>query len=180
MGGYVLKRILFMIPTLLGISIVIFFMVRLLPGDIIDVLTGADIGSDETLKDQAREQLGLNGSYAEQYWRWISGVVQGDFGFSLRNTQPVSEVLLNALPITFELVFLGLLIAVVIGLPLGILSAVKRDSKHDYAARDRRPHRRQHPELLARDAAAPLHLARARLGAAAHVRARSTRTRSRI
>ena len=135
MGGYVLKRILFMIPTLLGISIVIFFMVRLLPGDIIDVLTGADIGSDETLKDQAREQLGLNGSYAEQYWRWISGVVQGDFGFSLRNTQPVSEVLLNALPITFELVFLGLLIAVVIGLPLGILSAVKRDSKHDYAAR---------------------------------------------
>ena len=48
MGGYVLKRILFMIPTLLGISIVIFFMVRLLPGDIIDVLTGADIGSDET------------------------------------------------------------------------------------------------------------------------------------
>ncbi len=135
MGGYVLKRILFMIPTLLGISIVIFFMVRLLPGDIIDVLTGADIGADETLKDQAREQLGLNGSYAEQYWRWISGFVQGDFGFSLRNTQPVSEVLLNALPITFELVFLGLLIAVVIGLPLGILSAVKRDSKHDYAAR---------------------------------------------
>ena len=135
MGGYVLKRILFMIPTLLGISIVIFFMVRLLPGDIIDVLTGADIGADETSKDQAREQLGLNGSYAEQYWRWISGVLQGDFGFSLRNTQPVSEVLLNALPITFELVFLGLLIAVVIGLPLGILSAVKRDSKHDYAAR---------------------------------------------
>jgi peptide/nickel transport system permease protein len=134
-GGYVLKRILFMIPTLFGISIVIFFMVRLLPGDIIDVLTGADIGSDETLKEQAREQLGLNGSYAEQYWRWISGVVQGDFGFSLRNTQPVSEVLLNALPITFELVFLGLLIAVAIGLPLGILSAVKRDSKHDYAAR---------------------------------------------
>ena len=61
--------------------------------------------------------------------------MQGDFGFSLRNTEPVSEVLLNALPITFELVFLGLLIAVVIGLPLGILSAVKRDSKHDYAAR---------------------------------------------
>jgi peptide/nickel transport system permease protein len=134
-GGYVLKRILVTIPTLIGISIVIFMMVRLLPGDIVDVLTGGDIGSDPALMEQAREQLGLNGSYPEQYWRWISGVAQGDFGFSLRNTEPVSDVLLNALPITFELVFLGLLIAVVIGVPLGVLSAVKRDSKHDYAAR---------------------------------------------
>ena len=135
MGGYVLKRILVTIPTLIGISVLIFMMVRLLPGDIVDVLLGADVGADPALKEQAREQLGLNGSYPEQYWRWISGIAQGDFGFSLRNTQPVSEVLLNALPITFELVFLGLLIAVVIGLPLGVLSAVKRDSRHDYAAR---------------------------------------------
>jgi peptide/nickel transport system permease protein len=133
-GGYVLKRILVTIPTLIGISLVIFFMVRLLPGDIVDVMTGGD-AADPALKEQAREQLGLTGSYPEQYWRWVSGIFQGDFGFSLRNTQPVSEVLLNALPITFELVFLGLLIAVVVGLPLGILSAVKRDSKHDYAAR---------------------------------------------
>jgi len=135
MGGYALKRVLVTIPTMIGISVLIFMMVRLLPGDIIDVLAGADIGSDPALKERAREQLGLNGSYPEQYWRWISGVLQGDFGFSLRNTQPVSEVLLNALPITAELVFLGLLIAVAIGLPLGVISAVKRDSKHDYAAR---------------------------------------------
>jgi peptide/nickel transport system permease protein len=134
-GGYVLKRVLVTIPTLIGISILIFMMVRLLPGDIVSVLGGADIGSDPELMKRAREQLGLNGSYPEQYWRWVSGIAHGDLGFSLRNTQPVSEVLLNALPITFELVFLGLLIAVVIGLPLGVLSAVKRDSKHDYAAR---------------------------------------------
>jgi peptide/nickel transport system permease protein len=133
-GGYVLKRFLVAIPTLIGISILIFMMVRLLPGDIVDVLAGGDI-SDPALKEQAREQLGLNGSYPEQYWRWISGIFQGDFGFSLRNTEPVSDVLLDALPITFELVFLGLLIATVIGIPLGVLSAVKRDSKHDYAAR---------------------------------------------
>jgi len=134
-GGYVLKRVLAAIPTLIGISVLIFMMVRLLPGDIVSVLGGADIGSDPELLPRAREQLGLNGSYPEQYWRWVSGIAQGDLGFSLRNQQPVSEVLLNALPITFELVFLGLLIAVVIGLPLGVLSAVKRDSKHDYAAR---------------------------------------------
>ena len=135
MGGYILKRALFMIPTLTGISIGIFLMVRLLPGDIIDVLLGGDLSASPEVKERAREQLGLNGSYPEQYWRWISGILHGDFGFSYRNTQPVSEILLNALPITLELVFLGLLIAVVVGLPLGVISAVKRDSKHDYVAR---------------------------------------------
>jgi len=124
-----------MIPTMIGISIIIFLMVRLLPGDIVAVLAGADVGSDPELIQQAREQLGLTGSYPEQYWRWISGVLQGDLGDSLRNTEPVSTVLLNALPITAELVFLGLLIATVIGVPLGVLSAVKRDSKYDFAAR---------------------------------------------
>lgn len=135
MGGYILKRVLFMIPTLTGISIGIFLMVRLLPGDIIDVLLGGDLSASPAVKERAREQLGLNGSYPEQYWRWISGILHGDFGFSYRNTQPVSEILLSALPITLELVFLGLLIAVVVGLPLGVISAVKRDSKHDYLAR---------------------------------------------
>jgi peptide/nickel transport system permease protein len=135
MGGYILKRTLLAIPTLIGVTIGIFLMVRLLPGDIIDILFGGDLSASEAVKDKAREQLGLNGSYPEQYWRWISGVVQGDFGFSLRNTEPVSTVILDALPITIELMILALLIAVLVGVPLGVLSAVKRDSAHDYAAR---------------------------------------------
>ena len=126
---------LFAIPTLIGVSIGIFLMVRLLPGDIIDILFGGDQTASEEVKDQAREQLGLNGSYAEQYWRWISGVVQGDFGFSLRNTEPVSNILVDALAVTLELVILALLIATLIGVPLGVLSAVKRDSAADYGAR---------------------------------------------
>ncbi len=135
MGGYVLKRALYTIPTLFGVSVLVFAMVRLLPGDIIDVLLGGDQQASDEVKQQAREQLGLTGSYPEQYWRWVSGIFQGDFGFSYRNTQPVSEILVNALPITVELVILGLLIAVVVGIPLGVLSAVKRDSAHDYVAR---------------------------------------------
>src|SRR6185503_15546594 len=95
-------------------------MVRLLPGDIIDILFGGDQTASEEVKQQAREQLGLNGSYAEQYWRWISGVLQGDFGFSLRNTEPVSNIIVDSLTVTLE---------------LGILSAVKRDSAADYGAR---------------------------------------------
>jgi peptide/nickel transport system permease protein len=134
-AGYVLRRFLVAIPTLIGISIIIFLLVRLLPGDIVDILLGGDNTATEEQKQATREQLGLTGSYFEQYWRWASSFVQGDFGFSYRNTQPVSEILTTALPITLELVILGLLIACVIGIPLGVLSAVKRDSKHDYAAR---------------------------------------------
>ena len=135
MVGYIVRRVVSAIPTLLGVSIGIFLMVRLLPGDIIDILFGGDLSASEEVKDQAREQLGLNGSYPEQYWRWISGIVQGDFGFSLRNTEPVSNVILDALPVTLELLVLGLLIAVVVGVPLGVISAVKRDSAADYTAR---------------------------------------------
>jgi peptide/nickel transport system permease protein len=133
--GYIVKRVVSAIPTLLGVSIGIFLMVRLLPGDIIDILFGGDLSASEEVKEQAREQLGLNGSYPEQYWRWVSGIVQGDFGFSLRNTEPVSNVILDALPVTLELLVLGLLIAVVVGVPLGVISAVRRDRAHDYAAR---------------------------------------------
>ena len=110
-------------------------MVRLLPGDIIDVLFGGDLTASEEVKDQAREQLGLNGSYPEQYWRWISGIFQGDFGFSLRNAEPVSNISSTRSPVTLELVFLGLLIATVVGVPLGVISAVRRDSAADYGAR---------------------------------------------
>jgi peptide/nickel transport system permease protein len=133
--GYIVRRVVSAIPTLLGVSIGIFLMVRLLPGDIIDILFGGDLSASEEVKEQAREQLGLNGSYPEQYWRWMSGVVQGDFGFSLRNTEPVSNVILDALPVTLELLVLGLTIAVLVGVPLGVISAVRRDRAHDYAAR---------------------------------------------
>ena len=135
MTGYILRRIAFAIPTLIVVSIGIFLMVRLLPGDIIDILFGGDLSASEEVKEQAREQLGLNGSYAEQYWRWMSGVLQGDFGFSLRNTEPVSNIVFDALTVTLELVVLGLLIATVVGVPLGVLSAVKRDTGWDLAAR---------------------------------------------
>jgi peptide/nickel transport system permease protein len=133
--GYILRRIAFAIPTLFLVSIGIFLMVRLLPGDIIDILFGGDQTASEEVKQQAREQLGLNGSYLEQYWRWISGVVQGDFGFSLRNAEPVSNIVGDALVVTLELVVLALLIALLIAVPLGVISAVRRDTGWDVVAR---------------------------------------------
>jgi peptide/nickel transport system permease protein len=134
-GGYILKRTLFAIPTLIVVSIGIFLLVRLLPGDIIDILFGGDQTASEEVKQRAREQLGLNGSYLEQYWRWISGILQGDFGFSLRNAEPVSNIILDAMTVTIELVVLALLIATLVGVPLGVISAVKRDTAWDFVAR---------------------------------------------
>ena len=124
-----------MVPTLFGISVGIFLMVRLLPGDIIDILLAGDLSATEEVKQRAREQLGLSGSYPEQYWNWVSDAAQGDLGESLRNTEPVSGILLDAIPITAELIVLGLLIASVVGIPLGVISAVRRDSGWDFASR---------------------------------------------
>ena len=110
-------------------------LVRLLPGNVIDLMLGGDANATPELRERAKEQLGLTGSYPEQYWRWISRMFQGDLGHSLYTSQPISETLRTALPITIELVFLGLLIAVVVGLPLGVISAVRRESASDYGAR---------------------------------------------
>jgi peptide/nickel transport system permease protein len=133
--GYFLKRSLLVIPTLIGVSILIFLMVRLLPGDVIDVMLGADTQATPAQREEARRQLGLDGSYAQQYWRWASGAVQGDLGNSIRNAEPVSSILRDALPITLQLVFLSLIISVAVGVPLGVVSAVRRDGSSDYLAR---------------------------------------------
>jgi peptide/nickel transport system permease protein len=136
MTGFVLRRTLLAIPTMLGISIVIFLLVRLLPGDVLEVMLGGDVSSvDPETLEQAREQLGIKGSYPEQYWNWISGIFTGDFGDSLRSAEPVSNIVGRALPVTLEIVFLSLIISVVVGLPLGIVSAVRRDKAADYISR---------------------------------------------
>ena len=135
MAGFAFRRFLLAIPTIIGISIIIFLMVRLMPGDIVDVLLGGDAVATQEQKDQVREQLGLTGSYPEQYWNWASGAATGDFGDSYRNAEPVSDILWRAVPITLELMILALLIATLIGVPLGVISAVRRDSVSDYASR---------------------------------------------
>ncbi len=170
MPRFIVQRSISLVFTLFAISIAVFLMVRLLPGNIIDVLFAGDVTATPEIKHQAEVQLGLTGSYPEQYWRWISNLFQGDLGHSLYTSQPIAETLRQSLPITIELVFLGLLIAVVVGLPLGVISAVRRDSAHDYSARVTGLIGVSIPELLARDAAADLHVPGLPLGAAAPVR----------
>jgi len=124
-----------MLATLVAVSIVIFTAVRLLPGNIIDIMFGGDATATPEAKALAAHQLGLDGSYPSQYWRWVSGIFHGNMGISLLNSRPISDTMKTALPITIELIFLGLLIAVSIGIPLGVISAVKRGSASDYLSR---------------------------------------------
>jgi len=135
MQQFLLRRLVLLVPTLLGMSIIVFLMVRLLPGDIIDIFTAGDTSITDAQRQEIKEQLGIAGPLPEQYWNWLKGAVQGDFGTSYRNTTPVSETLVDALPITLELVFLGLLIATLVGVPLGVVSAVRRDKGSDYVSR---------------------------------------------
>lgn len=135
MHAYILRRVLYAIPTVFVISVAIFLMVRLLPGDVLDVLIGGDVTATEEQIQAARERLGLTGSYLEQYLTWAGNALQGDLGTSLRSEEPVADILLRALPITLELIILALLIATVVGIPFGVVSAVRRDSARDYASR---------------------------------------------
>lgn len=135
MAKYAFGRVLLLIPTLLGMSILIFLMLRLLPGDIVDIIAGADPQADTAARQQLREAMGLADPIPVQYVRWLGDLLQGDPGTSLRSGQPVAQLLMASLPITVELAVLATLIATVVAIPLGVVSAVKRDTGLDFAAR---------------------------------------------
>ncbi len=135
MGKYVLRRLILLLPTLFGMSLLIFAMLRLLPGDIVDMMTGGDLAADNEARRKLRESLGLADPLPIQYLRWIVGLLQGDPGRSLRSGQPIGEILVKALPVTIELTLLAVVIATLVAIPLGILSAVKRDTVFDFGAR---------------------------------------------
>jgi peptide/nickel transport system permease protein len=118
-----------------AISVIIFLAVRFLPGSILDLFFAGDNTATPEQLAAAKKQLGLTGSYPEQYWRWASGAIHGDFGHSLLTQQPVSSMMASALPIDIELIALGILIALVVGIPLGAISAVRRDRPVDYVSR---------------------------------------------
>jgi peptide/nickel transport system permease protein len=135
MYRFVAERLAALVATVVAISIIIFFAVRLLPGSILDLFFAGDNSATPQQIADAKKALGLTGSYPEQYWRWASGAVHGDLGHSLLSQQPVSDIITTALPIDIELIAIGILIALLVGIPLGVLSAVRRDKSVDYFSR---------------------------------------------
>jgi len=130
---WLLRRIGQVLPTLFILSILIFGLQQLMPGDPALILAGEERGDPQVLA-QIRAELRLDRPIYEQYLYWIGNVLTGDFGFSWRIRMPVSELILDKLPVTAQLAAMSFIIAVLIGVPAGILSAVKRDRPADWAA----------------------------------------------
>lgn len=132
MTGYVIRRILQMLLALVGVSIIVFALVHLVPGDPVRVALGTRFDPD--IYQALRERAGLNEPLLVQYFTWLGHAVTGDLGVSFRSGQPVTSLLLERLPATITLAFSALFVALVVSIPLGIVSAVRSGSKLDYAA----------------------------------------------
>jgi ABC-type dipeptide/oligopeptide/nickel transport system permease component len=128
--SYIIKRLLWAIPTLLGVSVLVFSMVHLAPGDPALVMLGEHANKEAV--DALREQMGLNKPLLEQYFLFISNAVQGDFGMSIISGEPVIDEFADRFPATVELSLVALTFATIVGLFAGIISAVKRYSWFDY------------------------------------------------
>lgn len=133
MLAYTLRRILLLVPVLLGLSVMVFAIGRLLPGDPVLLAAGPNATQQEVAA--LAVEFGLDKPIPVQYWGYLSGLLQGDWGRSLQTRGPVLEDLKVYLPATLELVVAAMLIAVVAGIALGLLSAVKRNGWVDYAVR---------------------------------------------
>ena len=136
MRQYALKRIGLFFPTILLVTVIVFVVMRLIPGDIcLAILSDGEASFTQEELTDCRVELDLDKPLAIQYFDWIGGAVQGDFGDSLWFKAPVMEELGERIPVTIELTILSMLIAVVFAVPLGIVSALKPESWVDYAAR---------------------------------------------
>jgi peptide/nickel transport system permease protein len=135
MKTYLIRRFASMLLGLLGVSIVIFVLVRLVPGDVIDVLYGTESQVSPEVRQQRREEFGLDQPLPVQYLKWLSHVVRGDLGESIRSGRPVTTELLDRLPVTLELTLLSLLAATLLAVPLALISVLKRDTLADLAVR---------------------------------------------
>jgi peptide/nickel transport system permease protein len=138
MSQYILRRLLYFIPTLLGISIITFFIIQLPPGDFITSFEARALATgDQTDIERAaqlRERYGLDQPWYVQYWKWFTGVLTGDFGYSFQWKQPVSNLLGQRMLLTFLLALASTLFVWAVAIPLGIYCAMHKNTFGDYVA----------------------------------------------
>jgi len=146
MKGYIIRRLLLVVPTVLILSLMVFMMVRLIPGDIIDLMI-ANMGYYEVISDRSglEAALGLDVSLFEQYGRWLGvvpyptrgydGILQGSLGISLWKNTEITELISSRWMPTFELGIMSILVSLLFAVPIGIFSAMKQDTIGDYIAR---------------------------------------------
>ena len=137
MWQYVTKRVLLMIPTLIGAALVIFLLMNIVPGDIALLIIGGDQGGDINPRELAklRAQLGLDRPLYVQFFSWLWDVVRLDFGKSLWTGAPIMEELWIRLPLSLEVAILATIVSVIIAIPLGTIAAIRQDTWVDYVVR---------------------------------------------
>jgi peptide/nickel transport system permease protein len=136
---YVVQRLLLFVPTLFGASLLIFVLMRMVPGDIAQILvyqTGSEASAvqDKQIR-QIRAELGLDRPLVVQYVAWLAGAVRGDFGYSYSQRRPVNDILTERFPRSMELAVLTMAIALVWSIPLGVVSAMRQNTWTDYVVR---------------------------------------------
>lgn len=135
MTSYLVRRFFLMLLTLVGMSIVIFLLLRLMPGNIADIMFDSAGFVDPAEKAALEKELGLDLPIPVQYWEWISALVVGDLGFSYVSEMPAIDEIGPRIPITVKLALMALGFSVLFGLPLGVISAVRQDTPLDYVLR---------------------------------------------
>ena len=135
MRRYLVKRVLSLLLVLFGMSVLVFGAMRLLPGDVVDLMMGMQTSASGEDRDALERRYGLDRPVVVQYLDWMGGLLQGDLGRSLRTQQPVSQELMRKLPVTVELTILSVALSVVIAIPLGVISAAKSNTVTDLLVR---------------------------------------------
>jgi len=130
--SFVLKRLMVVVPTFIGITLLTFSLIRLIPGDPVELMAG-ERGVDPARHAQLLAEMGLDQPILVQYWHYLTGIFHGDLGQSVVTHQPVLKEFLTLFPATIELSIMAMIIAIGIGLPVGILAAVRRGKISDYA-----------------------------------------------
>jgi peptide/nickel transport system permease protein len=134
-ASYLARRLGLMLVTLFGISIIIFFLLRVVPGNIVDILFDSAGMVNPAEKVKIEQELGLDKPIPVQYAAWIAGIARGDLGYSYVSEKPALDEIAPRIPVTAELALMALIFSVAIGIPLGVISAVKQNTGVDYVLR---------------------------------------------
>jgi peptide/nickel transport system permease protein len=135
MSDYVLRRVLLMIPVLLGVTFLTFTLIRIIPGDIVTNMMGVTEGNNPETRARVLAELGLDRPILQQYIWWLGRISVGDFGYSFVHGSPVIDQILRCLPPTLLMGVMSMVMAVLIGVPLGVVSALRRGSALDLCTR---------------------------------------------
>ena len=132
---YIARRTLLVVPVLVGLSIAVFLMLRLIPGDVVDVILGSEGSASPERLAELRRMFGLDQSLPQQYLGWIASLLSGDFGRSIRTSRPILPDVLARVPVTYQLTVMAMVLSLLLAVPLGIVSSVKRSSGVDSVVR---------------------------------------------